>query len=122
MASQPLPRGGVGSLFNGGDCLCLHVPCSASVGAPGAASRVEFCMVGSAEAWMGLLATHRPAGHRSATRAPCLPILGVQAAVTSALCHDAHMLVSRFHVKPMVKHPTAVFRETSADVSETAKA
>ena len=39
-----------------------YVPCSASVGAPGAASRVEFCMVGSAEAWMGLLATHRPAG------------------------------------------------------------
>ncbi len=61
----------------------------------------------------------------SATRAaPCLPILGVQAAgVTSALCHDAHtMLVSRFHVKPMVKHPMAVFRETSADVSETQKA
>ena len=34
-----------------------YVPCSASVGAPGAASRVEFCMVGSAEAWMGLLLT-----------------------------------------------------------------
>ena len=39
-----------------------YVPCSASVGAPGAASRAEFCIVGSAEAWMGLLATHRPAG------------------------------------------------------------
>ena len=61
----------------------------------------------------------------SATRAaPCLPILRVQAAgVTSALCHDAHtMLVSRFHVKPMVKRPTAMFRETSAGVSETQKA
>ena len=32
-----------------------YVPCSASVGAPGAASRVEFCMVGSAEAWVRLL-------------------------------------------------------------------
>lgn len=61
----------------------------------------------------------------SATRAAlCLPILGEWATgVTSALCHDAHtMLVSRFHVKPMVKRPTAMFRETSADVSETQKA
>lgn len=83
-------------------------------------------MVGSAEAWMGLLATHRPAGRATQRQERHRAYLSWESrprGVTSALCHDAHtMLVSRFHVKPMVKRPTAMFRETSADVSEMQKA
>ena len=62
MASQPFPGEALVRFPTVGIACFSYVPCSASVGAPGAASRVEFCMVGSAEAWMGLLATHSLTG------------------------------------------------------------
>lgn len=54
-----------------------YVPCSASVGAPGAASGVEFCMVGSGEAWVRpLLAGVMGLPGTAKRSAVLLPILG----------------------------------------------
>jgi len=40
-------------------------------------------------------------------------MLGERTAACRRRCHDARaVLVSRFHVKPMVKRPTAMLRET----------